>query len=148
MKPWQIKLAVILFGSAIFASCSFPVVHVDDYSDLFEAKETAVYFVLAISESGEVVAEGEVLSLSDLDGNCSIAEGQCYFSMVVESVTIYIHYLFDPDRGECLNSTASEQALAVRSGDRVRVFGEYFGYGNISTCGSNDYYIEILPSEN
>ena len=137
-----VSLTIIL-GSWITTSCQFPVVSVDDYTDVLGAKETAVHSVLEIRDGGDVVAEGEVLSLSDLDGNCSIAEGQCYFSMDVEGVTIFIHYLLDPDRQECLNSAASEQALAVRSGDRVKVFGNYFGAANISTCGDLNYYIKV-----
>jgi len=131
-------LLIIFLSSCVFS--------IDDYSDVMQAQETAVHSVLEISESGEVVAEGEVVSVSGLGSDCSIGEGQCYFSMKVEGVIVFIHYLFDldPDRTECLNSAAREQALKVLNGDHVKLFGKYFGAGSISTCGSNDYYIEIL----
>jgi len=149
MKPLQLGLAIFLLGSGILASCSFPVFSVDDYSEVMQAQETAVHSVLEINESGEVVAEGEVLSGSGLGSDCSVSKGQCYFSMEVEGVIVFIHYLsdFDPDRPECLNSAAREQAIKIRGGDHVKLFGKYFGAGSISVCGSQDYYIEILPSE-
>ena len=142
MKIRILPVFLIIFLS----SCMF---FIDDYSEVMEGIETAVHSVLEISESGEVIAEGKVLSVSGLGSDCSIGEGQCYFSMEVEGVIVFIHYLsdYDPDRTECLNSTASEQALKVRGGDHVKLFGKYFGAGSISVCGRKDYYIEILPSE-
>ena len=140
MKTRILPVFLIIFLS----SCVFSI---DDYSDVMQAQETAVHSVLEISETGEVVAEGEVLSVSGLGSDCSVSKGQCYFPMEVEGVIVFIQYLFDPDRPECLNSAASEQALKVRSGDHVKLFGKYFGAGSISTCGSKDYYIEILPSD-
>ena len=136
---------LLVFLITLLSSCVFSS---DDFSDVMQAKETAVHSVLEISESGDVVAEGEVLAVSGLGSDCSDSEGQCYFSMKVEGVIVFIHYLFDFDsnRPECLNIATSEQALKVRSGDQVKLFGKYFGAGNISICGSEDYYIEILPS--
>jgi hypothetical protein len=149
MKLLQFRLAMFLLGLGILTSCSFPVISIDDFSDVMQGKETAVHSVLEIKESGEVVVEGEVLSVSGLGSDCSVSDGQCYFSMKVDGVIVFIHYLFnlDLDQPECLNFVASEQGLKVRSGDHIKLFGEYFGAGNISVCGSQDYYIEILPSE-
>jgi hypothetical protein len=141
MKTRIVPVFLIIFLS----SCVFSI---DDYSDVMQAQETAVHSVLDISESGEVITKGEVVSVSGLGSDCSIGEGHCYFSIKVEGVIVFIHYLFDldPDRTECLNSAARERALKVRNGDHVKLFGKYFGAGSISVCGSNDYYIEILPS--
>ena len=112
-----------------------------------QAQETAVHSVLEISNSGEVIAEGEVLTVSGLGSDCSVNEGQCYFSMKIEDVIVYIHYFYDldPDRPECLNTAASEQALLVKSGDQVKVLGKYFGAGSISVCGDMNFYIEVEP---
>ena len=141
MKTRKLPVFLIIFLS----SCVFST---DDYSDVMQAQETAVHSVLEISESGEVVADGEVLTVSGLGSDCSVSEAQCYFSMKVEDVIVSIHYFYDLDldRPDCLNTAASEQALLVRSGEHVKIFGKYFGAGSISICGSKDYYIEILPS--
>ncbi len=142
MKTRILPVFLIIFLS----SCMF---FIDDYSELLEGQETAVHSVLDISETGEVVAEGEVVSVSGLGSDCADSKFRCYFSMKVEGVIIFIHYLsdYDPDRTECLNSAASEQALKVRNGDHVKLFGKYLSAGSISTCGDLDYYIEILPSQ-
>ncbi|MEJ2013477.1 MAG: hypothetical protein P8X64_14795 [Anaerolineales bacterium] len=132
----------------MFASCQFTGIAGDDFSEVLQAQETAVHSALEIEVNGDVVAQGEVTGVSGLGSDCSVDEGQCYFSMDVEGVIVFIHYLFDPDRPQCLNSAASEQALKVQTGDHVRVFGKYFGAGNISVCGNLDYYIEVIPPGN
>lgn len=139
-----VSIAVV-FGLWIFASCQFSGISGDDFSEVLQANETAVHSVLEIGGNGETVAEGDVTSVSGLGSDCSVDEGQCYFSMDVEGVIVFIHYLFDPDRPQCLNSAASEQALKIQVGDHVKVFGQYFGAGNISVCGNLDYYIEVIP---
>jgi len=132
----------------MLAVCRFPVFSIDDYSEILNARETAVHSVLNIGESGEVIAEGEALSVSGLGSDCWDEKDQCYFSMDVEGVVVFIHYSFDRDHRDCLNTKASEQATRLRAGDRVRVFGDHYGSGNISICGSRGYYVKILPSEN
>lgn len=134
-----------MIGSGISASCQFPILHVDDFTEVMEAHETAVHSVLTISESGEVVADGTV---NGVGFSCAGGQEQCHFVMGVNGVQISVYYFLNPNHAECSNTEAGEQALQIRNGDYVRVFGQYFGGGQISTCGDLDYYIEILPSEN
>ncbi len=141
----QMGLVFLLAASVLSTSCQFAVTSVDDFTEVMQAQETQVHSVLDIGENGDVVAEGIVMGLAV---GCESGDDKCHFLIVVDGVTISVFYLLDPDRDDCVNTTASEQAQGIGNGNRVRVFGKYFGSGRISICGNPDYFVENLTADN
>ena len=88
----------------------------------------------------EITVRGVVL---ENDHGCEV-DGWCLFRLDAggEQVMVVYHFGWTPP---CLNQGAGDVASGLELGDRVEVFGRVNEEGTFSTCGSDAYYVQILP---
>jgi len=138
-----ILFAFTVIAMAALSACTFPFLG-DDFSGSQENYRREVDRVLTVNSKGQVLVDGEV---SMLGQSCNVSEASCHIVMTVEGVVVSVYYRSGPAGSSCRNPDAANQATELRIGDHVRVFGEYFEIGNISLCGSDDYYIKRISAD-
>jgi len=126
----------------LLSACTFVV---DDFSELVDIQETQVHNVLEIDQSGLVLVEGTVDSV---DHDCNISQERCHLLVYVDNVRIYIFPSQSAEGDLCADQGVLEEYSRVNPRDRIRAYGKYFGFGQVSVCGDMDYYIEVLGPDN
>ena len=77
---------------------------------------------------------------------CTIRDLPCFLRMEVEGKEILLVYHEGESATPCFNDEAIRIGFEVKAGQSIRARGEYRKEEDIviiSTCPSNDYYIEI-----
>ena len=138
IAPTAIAAGGLLIG---LWGCAFAV---DDFSELVEIRETSVHRVLEIDQNGNVLVEGSVESV---DHDCHISQVRCNLRVYVDDVSVSIFPSQSSEGDPCTDQCVLEEYSRVSPGDRIRAYGKYFGFGQVSVCGDRGFYIEVLMAQ-
>ena len=74
-----------------------------------------------------------------------MADASCSLFVRVNGQEVKVVYQWGGEMPPCTNR-ASEQGLEIKEGDEVEIFGRVVDERKISTCDSQDYYIQKIST--
>lgn len=141
----RLRSALVALSALVFISaCGFPWFTIDRFGEGPALRMTAVAGTLRETESGLVLVEGRVTHLYSL---CDTGEGNCYIALDADDVPIFVYYRVGIEWEECLDPDIDEQVARIEQWEVVKVRGYHLGSGNLSICGSPEFYIQKVAPE-